>query len=191
MPPRPSGPNAQHSTNVDTQFEYGPIAGDAQAQLVGAHLLRLCLDVQIHSLLLTIGAAAGEASTREPAATSTATESPPWRQWACEDLDVAVALAADTLSHGGAVPSTLGSDLHRSVPATTVNTLIELHDSLTQQLVRLARTESSTQPPLAGLLEHCERRRVQLAAYRRAARPAQGITLVQADQHFLPGEFQG
>jgi hypothetical protein len=191
MPPRQSRPVPARLATVDTQFELTPITGDAQAQLAGAHLLRLCLDLQMHSLLLILGAAAGEASTREPAAASTATDSPPWRQWASEDLDVAIALAADTLSHGGVLPSTLGSDLHRSVPATTVDSLIALHDSLTEQLIQLTRTEPSSELPLTGLLEHCEHRRTQLAAYRHASSPSRGITLPQADHHFLPGELLG
>lgn len=191
MPPPHSDLGPERHSTVDTQFEFAPITGDTQAQLAGAHLLRLCLDLQMHSLLLTMGAAAGEASTREPAASSTATDSPPWRQWASEDIDVAIALAADTLSHGGGLPSTLGSDLHRAVPATTVDTLIALHDSLTEQLIQLTQTEPPSELPLTGLLEHCEHRRTQLAAYRHASSPPRGITLPQADQHFLPGELLG
>jgi hypothetical protein len=191
MPPPHSHPGPERLATVDTEFELAPITGGAQAQLAGAHLLRLCLDLQMHSLLLIMGAAAGEASTREPATASTASETPPWRQWVSEDIDVAIALAADTLSHGGALPSTLGSDLHRSVPATTVDSLIALQDSLTEQLTQLIRTEPPSDLPLTGLLEHCEHRRTQLAAYRHVSSPPRGITLPQADHHFLPGELLG
>jgi hypothetical protein len=190
MSPPQSGSTPERHGTVDTHFEHTPIAGEGQAQLAGAHLLRLCLDLQMHSLLLIVGAAADEASTRATASTP-ATGSPPWRQWASEDVDVAISLAADTLSHGGALPSTLGSDLHRSVPATTVDTLIALHDSLTRQLIQLSETEPTSEQPLTGLLEHCEHRRAQLAAYRLASGPSRGITLSQADEHFLPGELPG
>jgi hypothetical protein len=190
MPPH-SDPGPEHRSTVDTQLACSPDTGIDQGGRAGAHLLRLCLDLQMHSLLLTMGAAAGEASTRESAASSTATDTPPWRRWASEDIDVAIGLAADTLSLGGALPSTLGSDLHRFVPATTVDTLIALHDSLTEQLIHLTQTEPSSTQPLAGLLEHCEHRRTQLAAYRLAAGPPRGITLSRADQHFLPGELLG
>lgn len=189
MPLPRSDLDTGHRPTVDTHLARAPAQSDEQAEFTEAHLLRLCLDMQMHTLLLTLGAAAAGA-LRDPAEPRAFADSPPWRRWVSEDVDVAVALASDTLARGGTLPSTLGSDLHRSVPATTVDTLIALHESMTRQFTHLARTEPTSERRLA-ILEHCEKRGAELANYRLAATPPRGITLPQAEHHFLPGELLG
>jgi hypothetical protein len=71
------------------------------------HDLRLCLDLQLDALLVTVGAASSQSQGSEP----------PWRRWLNEDIQLACSLAADAQTGGAGPPSGLGSDLDRAVPA--------------------------------------------------------------------------
>jgi hypothetical protein len=170
-------------------------AAQTPAEDVEAYLLRLCLDLQLDALLLTLGAAA-ECTRRTPvtpggSTPDSATDTPPWRRWAEEDLDLACALAADALDGGSTLPATLGSDLHRSVPAITVDTLMALYESMTSGLADLAQTGSTGHRRVDQALERSRHRLAELHRHQLTATPPRGLTLPQAEQHYLPGELLG
>jgi hypothetical protein len=172
-------------------------AAQTPAEDVEAYLLRLCLDLQLDALLLTLGAAAAAECTRRTSATpsgstsDSATDTPPWRRWAEEDVDLACALAADALEGGSALPAGLGSDLHRSVPAIMVDTLIALYESMTSGLADLAQTRSTGHPGVDEALDRGRHRLAELQRHRLTATPPRGVTLPQAERHYCRGELLG
>ncbi len=163
-----------------------------------AHLVRLCLDLQLDALLLTLGAAA--ASPDGPATgTGTGTDGAghaPWRRWVSEDLDLARSLAAGALASGAALPATLGSDLHRAVPATTIDNLEARYASMCSLLTDLvARVGTGHRgADLRATLERCERRLEELQRFRLTATPPRGLDLAGGPtgaRGYLPGELLG
>jgi hypothetical protein len=155
-----------------------------------AYVLRLCLDLQLHALLLALGAAASTDSTAEAPGESGG-DGPPWRRWIAQDVNLACSLTTKVLQGGAALPSTLGSDLHRSVPATTMDTLAELYQSMITRLEILAQARPTEQEPVGEALESCRRRLAELKRHRLATTPPRRITLPQAERHFLAGELLG
>jgi hypothetical protein len=166
-----------------------------------AHLLRLCLDLQLDAMLLTLGAAAVSAPAGD--------EGVPWRRWVTEDVDLACALAGDAQAGRAALPPTLGTDLHHAVPAATIDNLTARYESMRALLADLL--ERFEPAPVAGsppggpapdggagewrprvreALDRCERRLAELREYRLQTTPARGIDL-GAQQQFLPGELLG
>jgi len=164
-----------------------------------AHLLRLCLDLQLDALLLTLGALSAEMAretrTLAPPASRPAPAVPggiPWRRWISEDVDHACALAAEAAAGSAALPPTLGSDLGHAIPATTIDDLIARYTSMLGLLEDLAlRTSTSRRP--ATLDEAITRTRSRLAELRDhklLITPAAGIDL-RTVRDFLPGELLG
>lgn len=158
-----------------------------------AHLLRLCLDLQLDAMLLTLGAAASA-----PAHERDAAGHAPWRRWVVEDVDLACALAADALGGNAALPATLGSDLHHAVPAATVDNLAARYTSMRTLLADLASRsdtdgaadDGSWHAHVVQALQRCEARLAELETYRLATTPARGITLPE-ERQYLPGELLG
>jgi len=146
-----------------------------------AHLLRLCLDLQLDSLLLTLGALAVDPGPDGG-------EGIPWRRWISEDVDLACALAADALAGNAALPPTLGSDLSHAVPVTTIDDLIARYTSMLGLLADLAR--SGGHPGVEQLTSRCEARLAELREHKLVATPPSGIDL-RGEQRFLPGELLG
>lgn len=176
-----------------------------------AHLLRLCLDLQLDALMLTLGAASLHSDSRMSLTTGDVTvDRPlPWRRWLGEDVDLACTLAADALGGGAALPPTLGTELDQAVPATTIDTLTALYESMRDRLQDLLeRTPTDpwaapahdwpadTWPPqawhprLREALHRAELRLAELRDYRLTATPARGISLREEHQ-YLPGELLG
>jgi hypothetical protein len=161
-----------------------------------AHLLRLCLDLQLDAMLLTLGAAASA-----PAHERDAAGHAPWRRWVVEDVDLACALATEALGGNAALPATLGSDLHHAVPAATVDNLAARYTSMRTLLADLASrsdtdgatdgaTDGSWHAHVVQALQRCEARLAELETYRLAATPPRGITLPE-ERQYLPGELLG
>lgn len=166
-----------------------------------AHVLRLCLDLQLDAMLLTVGATGA-------CATGLGTGLP-WRRWLGEDVDLACALAADTLAGGAALPSTLGTELDHHVPAATIDTLTALFESMHDRLSGLLAATSPDagpvgrsgfagttgepdgwRPRLQEALNRCETRLAELQDHRLDVTPARGIR-VREEHHYLPGELLG
>lgn len=220
LDPRPAGtsgtPRPAHLPSAPERLEGArPDGGQSDA-----HLLRLCLDLQLDALLLTLGAA-GAAAGPPIGATSggdpTAVDDPlPWRRWLGEDVDLACTLAGDALDGGASLPPTLGTDLGRTVPTSTVDTLTALYASMRDRLVDLLeRTPTDPyggapggappatwHPRLREALRRCEQRLTELRRCRLAATgPHQPHQPHQKNQphgpqhagehHYLPGELLG
>jgi hypothetical protein len=155
-----------------------------------AHMLRLCLDLQLDALLLTLGAAAaGRARDGEDTDV-------PWRRWVGEDVDLAWTLASDALSGRAALPPTLGSDLDHAVPATTIDNLTARYEQMRALLIDLAAsaeregTGEAWRPRLHDALDRCERRLAELREHRLLTTPPRGMPLAP-DRQYLPGELLG
>jgi len=161
-----------------------------------AHLLRLCLDLQLDAMLLTLGAlAADPAGDGVAAPTSSTAPVPggiPWRRWIADDVDLACKLAREAMSGGAALPPALGSDLGHAVPVTTIDDLVARYSSMLGLLGDLSRrSEGITRPPgLDEAMNRCEARLAELRGHRLVETPPTGIDLRQ-EQHYLPGELLG
>ena len=160
-----------------------------------AHLLRLCLDLQLDALLLTLGALAVDpAPEAGPASDTSATSgsSIPWRRWIGEDVDLACRLAAEALAGNAALPPTLGSDLGHAVPATTIDDLVARYTSMLGLLGDLSRRSEGSQRPqgLDEALTRCEARLAELRRHKLVDTPPTGIEM-RAERQFLPGELLG
>jgi hypothetical protein len=161
-----------------------------------AHLIRLCLDLQLDAMLLTLGAAAtGEASDRESTGTR---QSPPWRRWVLEDVELARELANDVLAGGASLPATLGSDLDQAVPAAAVDNLVARYESMTALLADILPPGPEVAPApyrahAQAALAHYEHRLRDLRSTRLDHTPARGLTLpTTAGDHLpVPGEWLG
>ncbi len=156
------------------------------------HVLRLCLDLQLDALLLTVGAASSQSRGSEP----------PWRRWVNEDIQLACSLAADAQTGGAGPPSGLGSDLDRAVPSTTEDGLHARYTSMVALLSGLISRPRSDgvgqeeQPSewrsrAAMALQHCRERLAELETrpwrlpvHRPEGRP-------RAERTYLPGELLG
>ncbi len=164
-------------------------AGERELEGSAAHLLRLCLDLQLDALMLTLGASAVDPAPEAPSAETPAV---PWRRWIGEDVDLACTLAAAALAGKAALPPTLGSDLSHAVPVTTIDDLVARYSSMVGLLDDLARrTEGSTRPQ--GLDEaraHCETRLAELRSHKLVTTPPAGLDL-RSERQFLPGELLG
>jgi hypothetical protein len=169
----------------------GPVTGRVTPDGGEAHVLRLCLDLQLDALVLTLGAASSQSRGFEP----------PWRRWVDEDIRLACSLAADART-GAGPPSDLGSDLHRTVPGTTEDGLHARYTSMVALLSDLtARSRSADvgqeeQPyqwrlRAAGALQHCRERLAELETHpwRLSGHPAADRPL--AEHTYLPGELLG
>jgi hypothetical protein len=160
-----------------------------------AHLLRLCLDLQLDALLLTLGALAvdpapeaGPASTSPPVGATGV----PWRRWIGEDVALACRLAAEALAGNAALPPTLGSDLSHAVPVTTIDDLVARYSSMLGLLGDLSRRSDGASRPqgLDEAIARCEARLAELRQHKLLNTPATGIDL-RSEHHFLPGELLG
>jgi hypothetical protein len=145
------------------------------------HLLRLCLDLQLDSMLLTLGALAVDPGPDGGGGI-------PWRRWITEDVDLACALAADALAGHAALPPTLGSDLGHAVPVTAIDDLVARYSSMRGLLADLAR--SGGHPGADELIARCDARLSELREHKLVATPPSGIDM-RGEQRFLPGELLG
>jgi len=170
----------------------GPATGQGMLDGSDLHVLRLCLDLQLDALLLTVGAASCESRGSEP----------PWRRWVNEDIQLACSLAADAQTGGAGPPSGLGSDLDRAVPSTTEDGLHARYTSLVALLSGLISRPRSHgvgqeerpyewRSRVAGALWHYQERLAELETQpwhlpeqRAADRPA-------VEHTYLPGELLG
>lgn len=186
-----------------------------------AHLLRVCLDLQLDALLLTLGAAAQQ--DRDSVAEGWhAGGVVPWRRWVEEDVELAAALAADTLAGRATLPSTLGSDHDHRLPTTVVDNLTARYASMRDLLTDLLRREGGTdgaggpvgpggpggpddapwRPRVRAALDRCTTRLAELAEYRLGT-PGAGLRLddlaalpgsgspLARGHQYLPGELLG
>src|SRR3954447_11260648 len=184
-----------HSTPVLEVRPAVPSQGSAVEERA-AHLLRLCLDLPLDAMLLTLGAlAADPAGDGVAAPTSSTAPVPggiPWRRWIADDVDLACKLAREAMSGGAALPPTLGSDLGHAVPVATIDGLVARYRSMLGLLGDLSRrSEGSARP--AGLdeaLTRCEARLAELRGHRLVETPPSGLDL-RVEQHYLPGELLG
>lgn len=171
-----------------------------RADETDAHLLRLCLDLQLDALLLTLGAVAAEQQRHDDGQVADAV---PWRRWVAEDVDLAATLAADAMAGRASLPPTLGSELDHQVPATVVDDLEARYASMRALLTDLlhrdtGRTDDTWRPRVRDALNRCGSRLVELRAHRLAATPPQGVRLpalsgspLAPEHEYLPGELLG
>lgn len=162
-----------------------------------AHLLRLCLDLQLDALLLTLGASA---SARSKGGDDRPEPAVPWRRWVDEDVELAHEIAGDALAGQATLPPILGSDLDREVPATTIDNLTARYQSMLALLEDLTRRNCGQAPSgeqdrawgahLDSAREQCRRRLAELESYRLATTPPRGLSL-PTEHRYLPGELLG
>jgi hypothetical protein len=161
-----------------------------------AHLLRLCLDLQLDALLLTLGALAadpaGDGVPEQASRTAPVPGAIPWRRWIADDVDLACKLARAAMAGGAALPPTLGSDLGHAVPVTTIDDLVARYTSMLGLLGDLSRRSEGTARPvgLDEAMSRCEARLSELRGHRLVETPPTGIG-VRGEQHYLPGELLG
>lgn len=79
------------------------------------YMLKLCLELQVEALLLTLGSSAVASRSTKPGALApggrfAAADGSdlPWSRWLAEDLELACALTRDCVNDGVALPSTMG-----------------------------------------------------------------------------------
>jgi hypothetical protein len=157
-----------------------------------AHLLRLCLDLQLDALLLALGALAADrgqdtASSPAPAVAGGI----PWQRWLTEDVDLARRLAAEALAGNATLPPSLGSDLGHAMPVTIIDDLVARYTSMLGLLQDLSnRTAGAVRPEgIDEAISRTEARLAELREHKLMATPPTGIDL-RAHQ-FLPGELLG
>lgn len=168
-------------------------------------LLRICLDLQIDALMLTLAEAARDAvargavpATRALAGSSMVQDAgaAPWCAWLKEDVEHIFALAADVVERGGALPAVLGSLVPRRSTRCALDALSAHYDVVQALLVRVRRdiachrlSGGAGEPWVDRVLEHHRRR---LEALRTPA-PATAAGAVPSGhpREFLPGEFLG
>ena len=161
-----------------------------------AHLLRLCLDLQLDAMLLTLGALAadpaGDGATTPASATAPMPGAIPWRRWITDDVDLACKLAREAMAGGAALPPTLGSDLGHAVPVTTIDDLVARYSSMLGLLGDLSRRSEGAARPvgLDEAMDRCEARLAELRGHRLVETPPTGMDL-RSEQHYLPGELLG
>lgn len=170
---------------------------DRDLEASAAHLLRLCLDLQLDSLLLTLGALAADRGRDGSSWTDRSAHAPavagsiPWQRWVTEDVDLACRLAAEALAGNAALPPSLGSDLGHAVPVTIIDDLVARYTSMLGLLEDLAaRTAGAARPE--GIDEAIARtagRLAELREHKLLATPPAGIDL--REHQFLPGELLG
>jgi hypothetical protein len=161
------------------------------------HLLRLCLDLQLDALLLTLGAfAADRAQDGSPAegssrAAPAVAPSIPWHRWVGEDVDLACRLAAEALAGNAALPATLGSDLGHAIPATIIDDLVARYTAMLGLLEDLSNAGSGSLRPdgIGEAIARTEARLAELREHRVLVTPPAGIDL--RSHEFLPGELLG
>jgi len=178
-----------HQTTTDARANERELEGSA------AHLLRLCLDLQLDALLLTLGALAVDTAPPEdePASdTPVSASGIPWRRWIGEDVDLACQLAAEALAGNAALPPMLGSDLSHAVPVSTIDDLVARYSSMLGLLADLSRrSDGARRPPgLDEAMARCEARLSELRGHKLVHTPPTGIDL-RAERQFLPGELLG
>ena len=176
-----------------------PRAAEREVEDSAAHLLRLCLDLQLDALLLTLGALAVDpapedrpASDTLPSTGAAGTSGIPWRRWISEDVDLACQLAAAALAGNATLPPTLGSDLSHAVPVTTIDDLVARYDSMLGLLGDLSRRSDGVNRPqgLDEAMARCEARLSELRGHKLVNTPPSGINL-RSEHQFLPGELLG
>lgn len=168
-----------------------------------AHLVRLCLDLQLDALLLTLGAAAAQQRREDADPSAGGAGTVPWRRWVDEDVDLAARLATDAMAGRATLPSTLGSDLDHAVPATVVDNLAARYESMRDLLTDLLSRDTPAhddgwRPRVRDALHRCGTRLAELRAYRLAATPPRGVALPAPagstparEREYLPGELLG
>jgi hypothetical protein len=124
----------------------------SRARETDTHLIRLCLDLQLDALLLTLGAAV----------TADHAFAPQWRRWVVEDVQTAYTLATDVRAGGASLPATLGLEHDRCGPATAMGNLVPRYESmiglLTDVLRRAAACPAPGSPRVRAVLDQCRRR---------------------------------
>jgi hypothetical protein len=213
------GPTASGRTTIDlTALETAPTREGAvepgrhtatwarEADDTGGHLLRLCLDLQLDALLLSLGAAASQQVSQGGSA-RTQPGSPPWRRWVEEDVDLATTLAADALAGRATLPSTLGNDVDHQVPAIVIDNLAARYECMGDLLTDLLGRDASPQddgwrPQVREALRRCRTRLVELHEYRLSGTPPRGLLIdvpgdsataspLAPEHRYLPGELLG
>ncbi len=167
-----------------------PVTGGIMLDGSDLHVLRLCLDLQLDALLLTVGAASSVSQGLEP----------PWSRWVNEDIQLASSLAKDAQTGGAGPPSGLGSDLDRDALSTTENGLHARYTSmaaLLSGLISRPRSEGDEQEEqphewrsrAARALGHCRERLAELEAH--PWRPPAPTHSSGTEHTYLPGELLG
>lgn len=170
----------------------GPPIDGLTLDVSDLHVLRLCLDLQLDALLLTVGAASSQANEAGP----------PWRRWVNEDIHLACSLAEQAHTGGAGPPSGLGSDLDRAAPHTTEN---GLHARYTSMVALLSGLISRPRTPdvgqdhrprqgthaMVGALEHYQERLAELATRPWRPQPGPDAGRPRSEASYLPGELLG
>jgi hypothetical protein len=170
----------------------GPPMDGLTLDVSDLHVLRLCLDLQLDALLLTVGAASSHPNGSRP----------PWRRWVNEDIQAACSLAAQAHTGSAGPPSGLGSDLDRAAPHTTENGLHARYTSMVALLSGLIcrpRTEDVGQehrpqqgtPGMVKALEHYQERLAELETHPWRPPSNHDADRPRPEGSYLPGELLG
>jgi hypothetical protein len=160
------------------------------------HLLRLCLDLQLDALLLTLGALAADragdtAPHQSPGRRPVVAGTVPWHRWVSEDVDLACRLAAESLAGSASLPPSLGFDARHAVPATTIDDLVARYTAMLDLLRDLSsHTAGIGSDGLGEAIARTEARLAELLDYRLALTSPAAVDLRSAHR-FLPGELLG
>jgi hypothetical protein len=167
-----------------------------------AHLVRLCLDLQLDAMLLAVGASAvrpaADGVSSDAAAQRAAST---WQRWMREDLQMVCALAEDVLRGGAALPPTLGSEPQVGTPSAAVEHLTARYESMADLLAGVVDTTDAGAQVCGAdtareALARCRRRLDELTRGRPvpSAAPAPGAGAgprTPVTGPYLPGELLG
>jgi hypothetical protein len=198
--------SVEHRVTVDVREVVADVRGRGGDD-TDAHLLRLCLDLQLDALLLALGAAAGQHRRDDVAQGWDAGGVLPWRRWVAEDVELATTLAADALSGRASLPATLGSDHEHRLPSAVLDDLLARYESMHTLLGDLLDRDHAAavgdderwRPRVREALARCRSRIGELREYRVGTTPARGLGLprtgagspLAAEHEYLPGELLG
>jgi hypothetical protein len=172
-----------------------PLDRDLEAS--AGHLLRLCLDLQLDALLLTLGALAADRAQDAASAEGSSHTAPavaasiPWHRWVGEDVDLACRLAAEALAGNAALPPSLGSDLGHAMPAMIIDDLAARYTAMLGLLQDVSNGNAGHARPdgIDEAIARTEARLAELREHRLLVTPPAGIDL--RGHRFLPGELLG
>lgn len=174
--------SVEHRVTIDVREVVADVRGRAGDD-TDAHLLRLCLDLQLDALLLALGAAAGQHRRDDVTQGWDAGGVLPWRRWVAEDVELATTLAADAMAGRATLPATLGSDHEHRLPSAVLDDLLARYESMHTLLGDLLQRDSAAsgaddehwRPRVREALTRCRGRIGELREYRVGTTPARGL----------------
>ncbi len=120
-----------------------------------SHLLRLCLDLQLDALLVTVGAASLDGANQP---TLDDGREPPWRDWLAEDLAQLIEVGREVLHSHAELPAMLGASAAHASPEEALEDLRARYRVIHALLAEMVPDRDDQGAPMSEFLEHCRHR---------------------------------